>query len=283
MKKKIMMLCAVLLACLLVLMACGKPGQQGNQPDDPDKQQGSSGTGTGTDQPGGSGSDSGDQPGGSGTDQPGGSGGSGTEQPGGDSAEPERILLGAMEGIEYWMAVYPADPARNHAFSRELYAVRNNVAEEIYVTDGVLEYAVGSLEKSGCSALYFVASETADGPATLYCYDLYGEETRQVLAAPCSNMVVFEGLGNMDGYGWVLQEDYVMPVDLKTQTADMTMAASIMELSAFADVGGSFFANGQKASIKESEYGVLEITLTRGSTMTGYLYTCDTFTAVKLK
>ncbi len=277
MKRNILTVLALLLACLLVLTACGRGNQQGNKPDDP--------VGGGTDQPGGSGS--GEQPGGSGGTDPGGSGsggqpgGSGSTNPG-DSNEPERIFLGGVGGVEYWMAVYPADPDRNDAVSRELYAVKNAVADVIYATEGELDYAEGSLEASGNSALYFTASQAANGPVTLYCYDLYGEETRQVLAAPCSNMVVFSG-GDLGQYGWILQEDYVMPVDLKTQMADMTMAASIAELGAFADVGGSFFAKGQTASIKESEYGVLEITLIRGSTMTGYLYTCDTFTAVKLK
>ena len=266
MKRNYCTVLALLLACLLVLTACGsKP--QGNQPDDP--------VGGGTQQPGGSTG----QPGGS-TGQPGGSG----DPSGGGSGsnEPERIFLGGVSGVEYWMAVYPADPSRNNAVSRELYAVKNGVADVICATDDVLEYAAGSLEASGNGALYFTASETVGGPVTLYCYDLYGEETRQVLAAPCSNMVVFSG-GDLGHYGWILQEDYIMPVDLKTQMADMTMAASVAELSAFSDVGGSFFADGQTAAIKESEYGVLEITLTRGSTMTGYLYTCDTFTAVKLK
>lgn len=278
MKRNILTVLALLLACLLVLTACGRGNQPGDKPDNP--------VGGGTGLPGGSGS--GEQPGGSGSgEQPGGSGstdpdGSGSGSVGGDSNEPERVFLGGVNGVEYWLAVYPADPGRNGAVSRELYAVKNAVADVICTTDGVLDYAKGSLEASGNNALYFTASENPEGNATLYCYDLYSQEVRQVLAAPCSNMVVFSG-GDLGHYGWILQEDYIMPVDLKTQMADMTMAVSTMELSAFADVGGSFFANGQTASIKESEYGVLEITLTRGSTMTGYLYTCDTFTAVKLK
>ena len=95
MKRNYFTVLALLLACLLVLTACGsKP--QGNKPNDP--------VGGGTEQPGGSGN----QPGGSGDPSGGGSG----------SNEPERIFLGGVSGVEYWMAVYPADPSRNNAVSR---------------------------------------------------------------------------------------------------------------------------------------------------------------------
>lgn len=263
MKKKILSLCALCLACLLVITACGKSGQQGNKPDD-SQQQGSSGTGSGT----------------SGADQPGGSTGSGTSGTG----DVKQTKLGEVDGVSYWLLDFNRSQSSNDATTYQLCAVSGTqlATTVLYSTDGTLEYAAGSLEKSGNTALYFTAGKQGEN-ATLYCYDLYSKEVMQVLAAPCSNMVVFAGSGKLDGYGWILQDDYVMAVDLKTQTADMTMAGSTMEIGGFADVGGSFFGNQKSASIQESEYGVLEITVSTGSTLTGYLYTCETFTAVKMK
>lgn len=275
MKKRMIALLALLLACLMIITACGKKPAQGAGPDDPDQQQGSSG-GTGDNQ-GGSGSGNG------GTGNPDGgtqgSGGGGSS----DGAPTQEQKLGTVDGVEYWLVEFQRDASSNDATKYQLNAVSGGAATVLYSTAGILQYAAGSLEASGNTALYFTASEEADGNATLYCYDLYSKEVQQVLAAPCSNMVVFSGSGQLDGYGWVLQDDYVMPIDLQNQTADMTMAASTMELSGFSSVGGSFFSSQQSASLKESEYGVLEITLKRGSSLMGYLYTCDTFTAVELK
>ena len=272
MKRRFLSLWALVLACLLVLAACGKPDSQGNTPDDPDQQQGSSGSTGGTDSSGsGSGSTGG-------TD----SSGSGSSSSG--TSDAKTVKLGEVDGVAYWLWEIQRTESSNDAVTYQLYAVGGTLSAMtlLYTTDGVLEYAAGSLEQSGNTALYFTAAAAAESSATLYCYDLYSKEVRQVLAAPCSNMVVFSGSGDLEGYGWILQEDYVMAIDLKSQTADMTMAASTMELGGFAGVG-SFFGVQKSASIKESEYGVLEITLTTGSSLTGYLYTCDTFTAVKIK
>ncbi len=270
MNKRMISLLALLLACLMIITACGKK-PAGDGPDDPHQQQGSSG-GTGNSQ------------GGSGSGSSGDTGDSGSQGSGGTQAgDPKTQILGTVDGVEYRLIDFQRDAGSNDATAFQLCAVMGDTTTVLYSTEGTLEYAGGSLEQSGNTALYFTASSSQGGPATLYCYDLYSKAVQQVLAAPCSNMVVFSGSGQFDGYGWVLQDDYVMAIDLKTQTADMTMAASTMELGGFSSVGGSFFGSGQSASIKESEYGVLEITLQRGSSLLGYLYTCDTFTAVELK
>ncbi len=270
MNKRMLSLMALLLACLMLITACGKKPNAGT--DDPDQQQGSSGGNTGNQ--GGSGSGNtgniGNNSGGNNT------GGSQTD-------DPKAQKLGTVDGTEYWLIDYRRDPSANDATAFQLYATAGGTTTVLYATEGVLEYARGSLEQSGNTALYFTASSAQGGNATLYCYDLYNKTVQQILAAPCSNMAVFSGSGKWDGYGWILQEDYVMAIDLQRQTADMTMAASLAELSGFSDVGSSFFGDQKSASIKESEYGVLEIALKQGSTLTGYLYTCDTFTAVKLK
>lgn len=278
MKRRFLSLWALVLACLLVLAACDKPDSQGNTPDDPDQQQGSSGSaGTGS---GGST----DQPDGSGSGSAGGTDSSGSGSSSSGTSDDQSVKLGEVDGVAYWLRKSELEESGRPAVTYQLYAVGGTLSAMtlLYTTDGVLEYAAGSLEQSGNTALYFTAAAAAESSATLYCYDLYSKEVRQVLAAPCSNMVVFSGSGDLEGYGWILQEDYVMAIDLKSQTADMTMAASTMELGGFAGVG-SFFGVQKSASVKESEYGVLEITLTTGSSLTGYLYTCDTFTAVKIK
>ena len=86
MKKRTISLLALLLACLMIITACGKKPTQGNKPDDSEQQQGSSGN-TGSDLPGGSGTGSGDQPGGS----SGSGGGTGT-------SNDQNIKIGEVNG-----------------------------------------------------------------------------------------------------------------------------------------------------------------------------------------
>lgn len=287
MKRNLIPLLALLLACLMILSACAsKPGQS-NIPDDPNQQGSSGGSqnsgGTGSGQ-GGGGSQSGS------TGDPDGSGQSGSTDPNGGnqsgSADPTKTTqLGQADGVTYQLVEFDRTATDNDATRYQLCAVSGADGQStvLYATEGDFVYAAGSLEASGNTALYFTASKQEGGKATLYCYDLYNKDVQQVLAAPCSNMVVFAGSGQWDGYGWILQHDYVMAIDLQNQMADMTQAASTAELSGFAGVGSSFFGTDKTASIKESEYGVLEVTVTTGSSLQGYLYTCDTFTAVALK
>lgn len=264
MKRKLIALLALTLACLMILAACGgKPGKN-NGVDDPNQQQGgSSGEGGGAQSGGGSGDpDNGTDP--------------------GDMIAGYSTLLGKVDGVSYWTITF--DEAQPGEIKYVLCAgdMAAPTYQKLFETAGDFTYAEGSLEGSDNTALYFTASQSRGGEATLYCYDLYNQEVQQVLAAPCSNMVVFGGV-QWDRYGWILQQDYVMAIDLESQMADMTQAVSTAELSGFSTVGGSFFGPDKTASIQESEYGVLEITLTVGSTLQGYLYTCDTFTAVALK
>lgn len=262
--KRTLRLLALMLICLLVLTACGRGGQQGNPPDDPvgGGQQSGNESGSGNGGSGGSGNES----------------GTGNESGSGGTEQTKTTVLGEINGVTYQLVEFLRTQSDNDATRFQLCAVGGDV---LFATAGDLDYAEGSLEASGNAALYFTASTQEGGAAALYCYDLYSKTSHELLAAPCSNMVVFEG--DLSGYGWLLQDDYIMPVNLKTQMADMSMAVSIAELPVFANVGSSFFADGRTVSVKESERGVLEIALTQGSTMEGYLYTCDTFTAVKLK
>ena len=287
MKRNLIALLALMLACLMILSACAsKPGQS-NLPDDSTQQGSSGGSQDSGGNNSGQGSSGGNQSGSTG-DPNGGQSGS-TDPDGGNQSgstdATKTTQLGQADGVTYQLVEFERTATDNDATRYQLCAVSGAEAQPsvIFATEGDFVYAAGSLEASGNTALYFTASKQAGGKATLYCYDLYNQEVQQVLAAPCSNMVVFTGSGQWDGYGWILQHDYVMAIDLENQMADMTQAVSTTELSGFASVGSSFFGTDKTASIKESEYGVLEVTVTVGSTLQGYLYTCDTFTAVALK
>lgn len=277
MKQRSIMILALLLACLAVFAACGRPAQ-GNNTDDPDPGQ------TGTVDGNGTGSTDGDgNTDGTGT---GSTDGSGNTDGSGTGADPfaginQGEAFAVYDNWAYFSGFSGADAARS------VYLLRQQIDGEekqiLMKQEGKAEvcYAEGSLEASGNAALFFSLLEE-DGSGALYCYDLYSNAVRQVLAAPCGNMVVFSGGGRYDGYGWVLQQDYVMPVRLKSQTADMSMAASTMEVGGLMSVGDSFFTDSQYAVLKESEYGVLEITLIRQNEAVTYLYTCDTFTATRV-
>lgn len=252
MNRKWMYLLACVLACLMLISACGKPAG-GEKPDDPQPPNGDSGSQT--------------------------SGGSTDPD---DLISAQTTVLGEVNGVTYWMLTF--DEAGEGEILHHLCAgdLAASGYEKLFETDGKMEYAEGSLESSGGSALYFTVSPAAGGAATLYCYDLYSKQVKQVLAAPCSNMVIFAE-GDLAGYGWILQEDYVLAINLRNQKTEMTLSVSTTEVGGFADVGGSFFRDGQTATLKPAEEGVLEITLQHGSSLLGYLYTCDTFTAVKIK
>lgn len=146
---------------------------------------------------------------------------------------------------------------------------------------GAVDYVAGSYAGSDNTGLYFtVAGKDGTG---LHLFDLYSQSFQRVIGAQCSNMVVFSATGGaLDGLGWILYNEYILPVKLSRQTLEMQMAVSIQDLAGAADLGNSFFGEGKTASVSGSDYGVLEITVTDHGVISQYLYTCETFHLQKI-
>ena len=96
-------------------------------------------------------------------------------------------------------------------------------------------------------------------------------------------MVFASNGGAQDGLGWILYDEYILPLNLRTQSLNMQEAASVQGLSGMGDVGASFFGtDGRSATLEADEYGVLKITVENSGGTFRYLYTCDTYHAQKI-
>ncbi len=120
-----------------------------------------------------------------------------------------------------------------------------------------LQYVKGSYEQSGRRFLYFmlVSGKTLHG--SLYCFSLRDNRMNLVLEEPCSNnMVLFENPpADIQGLGWVLYKDYILPIDLDEASSYEGMAASIEQLGGLNEIEGNFFAG--KLTDKERKYTYL--------------------------
>lgn len=110
-------------------------------------------------------------------------------------------------------------------------------------TAHALNYVEGSWEASSKKFLYFMLINGQTLHGSLYLFSIEDNRMNLVLEEPCSNnMVLFDvPPADIEGLGWVLWKDYILPIRLSDGSSYEGAAASIEMLGGMPEISGSFF------------------------------------------
>ena len=93
-----------------------------------------------------------------------------------------------------------------------------------------IEYGAGSFEGSGRKYLYFTIEEAKNFHRSLWRFDLEHETFRQVLGAPCSNLLLLEYEPHeAQGIGWIVHDQYLAAIDLASGQVDQMLTIDLEE------------------------------------------------------
>lgn len=131
-----------------------------------------------------------------------------------------------------------------------------------------LSYVEGSYEQSGGKFLYFVLVNGKTLHGSLYLFSLEDNRMNMVLEEPCSNnMAAFENPDpEIAGLGWVVWQDYILPIDLDEGSSYEGGAASIADLGGMPEISGNFFTGDVSENERKYTYltpmdnGILRLT-----------------------
>ena len=167
-------------------------------------------------------------------------------------AQPGTMLVSGLAAVDvlpwsYFTGVMEYDGDQFVVLARELprgdleilFSATRNVGDNPHY---YVEYVAGSYEQSGKTNLYFTLGAPA-GLHWLYRFDLQTERTSLVLDTICSEMVLFDKpQPDIEGLGWVLSEDMILPIRLEDGSVYEAMAHTLEDLGGAGEISYHFWA-----------------------------------------